>query len=300
MKEEKVSVFYYKEFGYIIASYTEFIGSRIPTLVNPVMTIKKEEGYEALGSTVWNAFDISKNALPVERDNKNPYQYWHVANIKGFAAFSKKFQSIKINKNEDGYEFLKMKRADNGGYISSKEHHPLKKPNILTTAELEQVIQQLFADDAVMKDPDKSSFITVYDNVVEYTKPSDDFEDSGDGHTDAYQVYVYEENDKNYISFLIDNPYTEIKAEIIRARWEQMYGKIREFQLEEIDNGFLKIRIYGRTDAAQIEAYLYQDGDHLMEVTTVTDILNTSMERQKKIREEFKKIINSIKISALG
>lgn len=298
MNDEKVSVFYYKEFGYIVGSSTEFIGSGIPTLVNPVITIEKGKEEGVLGSTVLKAFEISKNALPVKRDDKNGYHYWHVSKIKSFGAFCKKFNCIKIIRDKEGYTFLKLQLADDGrGYIFAKEYSPLKMSLSLDIAEMERIVKNMLANSVnnLPEGIESASFTTVNDNVIEYTKPSDDFEDAGDGHTDAYQIYTYADNNDNYIAFLIDNPYSEIGSETIRSCWARWYGKMKEFTYQETDDSYLSYKIYGETDKLQIRAYLYRDGDSFMEIKTLLNILSTSPEQQKQINEEFKSIVSSIK-----
>lgn len=146
----------------------------------------------------------------------------------------------------------------------------------------------------------KGSFVTLHDTLVEYQKPSDDFEDAGDGGTDAYQIFVYEENSRNYIAFLMDHQYTAIHKSVIQKRWKKMFGNLLEFQFRETQNGILKFKARGKTNVSQIESYLFQDGDTFMEVMTEIDILNTSVKEQKEIAAELNQTINSITMKQEG
>ncbi|MFV0394861.1 MAG: hypothetical protein ACK5LC_10775 [Coprobacillaceae bacterium] len=137
----------------------------------------------------------------------------------------------------------------------------------------------------IIENEEIDTFNTVNGNTVSYIRPFDDLIDAGDGHTDAYQVYVHEDNDENNIAFLIDNSYGEVNEESIKNKWEQWYGELIEFTYNETNESPLKIMIKGKTNTTLIFSNLYQDGNTLMEVSAKLDYISTSIEKQKKSKK---------------
>ena len=296
MNQEMVSVLYYEAFGYIITSYTKFKDSGIPTIMNPVVTVNVDASPIQLGEKILESLEKSKNAATMDKEQTKDFHYWHVSGIKGFGTFSKKFRHVKIFKKEDTYEFIQMDRAKNGGYIISKSADILQLQLNISSKKIGETILHLLSGKVLIQNEGINTFSTVNESAVSYIRPSDDFIDAGDGHTDAYQVYVHDDNDENSIAFLIDNPYREVSEEKIKNKWKQWYGELVEFTYNEVNDSPLEIIIKGKTNTMLISSNLYHDGDVLMEVSTKIDFVNTSTEQQKKIKEEFDKVINSIKI----
>ena len=53
-----------------------------------------------------DGLDKSRKALPIERSDIKDFKFWQITGIKGFAAFSKKFQCIDICETEKSIKLL--------------------------------------------------------------------------------------------------------------------------------------------------------------------------------------------------
>lgn len=132
------------------------------------------------------------------------------------------------------------------------------------------------------------SFLSLNEKQINYIRPSNDFEDAGDGHTDAYQIYTYDSNDKNYIGFLIDNGYLEYTENAIKQRWQQMYGTLLEFNFQAVSNMPKKIQVSGKTKNEMINSHIYQDGEGKLEVLYEIDLVNTSEKEKEELKKSLK------------
>lgn len=154
----------------------------------------------------------------------------------------------------------------------------------------------LHFDETAHQEEEKTvSFQSINENKVIYKCPSDDFIDIGDGHTDAYQIYVNESDPQSQIAFLIDNGYSEISKQGVRKRWKQIYGKLKDYCFEEKKEDVLQIVVRAKTEQAVVKSYFYQDGEDLLEV--LTEISNNIPETRKlELEKEINSIIESVSI----
>lgn len=60
----------------------------------------------------------------------------------------------------------------------------------------------------------------------------------------------------------------------------------------------LRIQIYGKSKTTAIYSHLYQDGEGMLEILSELNESILSKEEQEKIKEEFKRIIDSVNIMA--
>ena len=295
MKFGCVFVYYNEKYGFIFTSETTIKGRIIRVTINPIIMADSDISVEQTGKYFFEALNKSRSALPVERSEIENYKFWEATKIKSFSAFSKKFICLRIEEKENTFEFEILQRESDGGYgYSGKSENKSQLRGDSDEQTVGKKISRLFSKKIHQDEEEQLSFKTLNNSIVEYTKPCYDFEDAGDGNTDAYQIYVYEKERNNYIAFLTDNNYSEINANAIRIRWEQIYGKLNEYEYTQ-ENGLIKIKAYGKTDKYEVHANFFRDSENLTEVMLETDNA-LSHDKRKKILNEYDKLINSIKI----
>lgn len=296
MKYGLISIYYSENFGYIIASYTTLKGSVAKVVMNPVNVIEIGTSEEKLGFAIKEALGKSCESSPIDHNEVKDFKFWKIAGIKGFSVFSKKFQCIDLTQKESCYELIELIRENDGSFVEPTNNKPKQLPLTASEKQIGMTVKQMVSDKDKRENDSIFSFRTLNENTITYTRPADDFEDMGDGHTDAYQIFNHEAYNKNYIAFLIDNKYSEISEEGIKSRWNLLYGELLDYQYEEINNKQLKIITRAISKEVELKSYFYQDGEDLLEVLTEIDIVDTPKELQKEINKELEKVIDSIKI----
>lgn len=289
-----VAVYYSNNFGYLVASETTIKDSIVHATVNPVRTEKANISAERLGECILNGLKTSQTAIPVELSEAQRFKFWQVTGIKGFSSFSKKFKCIDISSSDNSVSISKLFLAADGGY--SYPENSLKVNSTISMTELGELLIKMFTETEKAVIDEKKIVSTVNGNTVRYISPSDHFVDMRDGHTDAYQVYTLENNDKSYIAFLIDNGYSEFTESAIKERWQQIYGELLEFCFNITANTSYKIQVIGKTDCVIITSYIFQAGDDMLKVLCEINLLDTSNNEIKIIKDDFNKIISSIEI----
>jgi len=292
MNKEKCTCYYNSDFGYILASYAVQEGSVLKRVIDPVIVLDANTTSKELNEKIIDALQKSQISNPVKFSEIKDFKFWSVSKIKGFASFSKKFQSVSIEKKGNDYELQNMDRDEQGAYEYSKSN----LIRVSNSEELGKNLIEILCEKLEGTEKVNYSFETLNQNIVEYTIPSDGFLDIGDGHTDAYQVFVYEEDEKNYIAFLIDQKYEDFSEAKVKHKWEEMYEKVQNFQYQEIDKSSLKKMVKAKTKNANIVSYFYEDGESLLEVMTAVNILNVTKDKQEKIENEIRSVIDSIRV----
>lgn len=289
-------IYYNSKLGYIIGAETTIKGSIMRKIMEPVVTEAPDISEEILGNRIHEGLQKSRNALPVSHEETKNFKFWQVSGIKGFASFSKKFKCIDISDENDLLYVSVLTREADGGYSYPEEDAVMKVSLSVTAKELGEMVAKLFEIQPMPKTEENCSFITLEDTEVIYKRPSDIFVDIGDGNTDAYQIYICEENQKNCIVFSMDSMYFEFKEGEAKRKWEQVYGTLSEFTFYRIYDSILRFKIEGKTEDKHIISYIYQNRNSMLEVVLETDILDTSENLKCQISQEFKNIINSIKV----
>ena len=291
-----VLVYYNDNYGFIFASETTIKGSIIHVTMDPVIIGNWDLSHEEIGTFFFEALDKSRVALPVERSEIQNYKFWQCAKIKSFTAFSRDFKCLYIVEKEDIIQMKLLAREKNGSYGYPINNQ--KKAQLSNTSSKEEAgfrISQLLLDEKSPKDDNQISFSTINNNMVKYIRPDDEFNDIGDGHTDAYQIYTYDEEQQTYIALLIDNNYTIMSEEGIYARWTQIYGNLIQYEYKQKDE-IVKITAMCKTENYEIYANFFQDTNDLMEVMVQIDTKTISKENQEKILNEYTRLVNSIVI----
>lgn len=218
-------------------------------IINPA--IKEKTGISPLeiSTKIIQCLEISKNSKALEKSEFNKNLVLESSGVKSQTKFNNLYQYLLCEERDN--KFFPIDRKTNMEYVFGKED----------VIGLGNQVLKIFSRNECSYDSDSFVFKTVNENNVIYLRPSEDFEDIGDGHTDAYQIYTYEKNDKNYIAFLIDNGYSDFTETSIKQRWQQMYGILTEFHFLAVDNTYEKIVVQGGTKGEMITSHIYQDGE---------------------------------------
>lgn len=297
MIKGSISIYYNSEWGYIVVSDTTLYDSVMRVTIPPVMTEKNNATKMCLGKMVLEALENSRNALPVKEEEIADFNFWQVSGIKGFSAFSKKFQCVEVEERETVYHVERLIRDRNGSYIWDESADGINLDLDCTQEQMGKVVYMMFHEEILSAEGglDTVSFETVNHHTIQFVHPSDQFQDVGDGNTDAYQIYAYQDDEKTYIAFLIDNGYVQLDQQGILKRWKQMYGDVWDFCFGENTDDVIKYVATAKTQETIIKSYFCKDGDGWLEI--LMEINNQlSIEHKTQIIECMDNIIKTIKI----
>jgi len=298
MKLKQAGVYYSPKFGYIITPYAKRKDIPLRYIIEPVITLKSQVSLEILSNKIVEVLNITKNAADLDPSEAKDADFWSSSGIKRFSNFSKEYRCINISEANNCFQIREWKRHKSGEYVGQKNDEIVRIPIDSSPEQIGQAVLKLLSIEIAIEDDTKQTFETLHGSIVHYARPSDDFLDLGDGGTDAYQIYEYEGNTKsseNYIAFLLAL-YSELKEEVVKKRWSQMYGELLEFEYKKVNDNSLMITITGKTVDRIIISNIYRDNDLYFEVMAEIDFSNTLAAVQKRIESEYNKVIDSIKI----
>ena len=207
-----ITIFYNEEFGYIIGSHTKQAKTDIPTTLDQVEILEPDTSIENLSKYMYKAIEKSFNN-PIYNNEILP-KYWTVSGIKSFSSFSKNFSSVKIIVDDGVCKCYKLMLATkSGGYKVDKNYY-FECPKEFLYNETNKIKNWLLmVNENIAKN---GGFETADDSKVSYKLLPDEYIDIEDGHTDAYQIYIHEEYENNYIGFMIDTAYESFSSEDIK------------------------------------------------------------------------------------
>ena len=282
MKKIQVAIYYNDEKGYIFFPFGVLKnGPRI--IINPAITENTDISSLEIGNKIIECLEVSQNAMPLEKSEFNKNLVLEISGIKSQTKFNKLYKYLLCEKKDN--KFFLIDKKNNKEFVFDKE-------NIIG---LGNQVCKILSENLNPSNSNVFALKTVNNNLI-YTRPSDNFEDAGDGHTDAYQIYTYNTNDKNYIAFLIDNGYSDFTESDIKQRWQQMYGTLIEFEFHSVSDLPEKILVRGKTKSEMIISHILKDGEGILEVLYEIDLMNTSEKEKEALEKEFEKVISSIKI----
>lgn len=290
-----MNVYYNSSFGCLVCPETRMGNTPMRVVIDPVTVLGSGFTAAALGEALLNALERSRTAPPVPRVDLGAGRFWQVTGIKGFAAFSRKFQCVRIDARGPVLEIVKLIRDTDGGYVEPVDQSPLEIPADAPAIQLGEALLSLFSPGLESPANETLSFESVHGSAVTYRRPSDAFQDCGDGHTDAYQVFALEDAPGSHIAFLIDSGYHNLSKAAVQERWQEQYGPLSEFRFRRRRKLPLIASMQGRAAEAEVISHIYQDGEGTLEILACIEHL-LPLETQETVRAEYQMLIRSIAI----
>ena len=266
------------KFGFWVAQYQDKIYSL--TMSNT-----------GFGKEILNRLEYSEKAK--RRNSKK--DFWTITGIKSYNTFSKKYKSIDILKYDDRIELEAWYYSGKGYELSENPNDTIELTLPINPEVLGETVRNLALNSKDI-DFECGGFETADDSKVSYKLLPDEYIDIEDGHTDAYQIYIHEEYENNYIGFMIDTAYESFSSEDIKKTWTRWHGDLKSFKYKEIDNKEYYVEVSGKNKKIEKHSYLYKDGEEVLELTFEIDLVNTPLELQEKIKKDFKKFVKSVKV----
>ena len=270
------------KFGFWVAQYQDKIYS---------LTMTNTE----FGKEILNRLEYSEKAK--RRNSKK--DFWTVTGIKSYNTFSKKYKLIDISKYDDKIEVEVWDNIGNGYGGSDNFSEPVELLLPINPEVLGEAVRNLALNS---KDIDFENefkyggFETADDSKISYNLLPDEYIDTEDGHTDAYQIYIHEEYENNYIGFMIDTAYESFSSEDIKKAWTRWHGDLKSFKYKDIDDKEYYVEVFGKNKKIEKQSYLFKDGEEVLELTFQIDLVNTPLELQEKIKKDFTKFVKSVKV----
>ena len=266
------------KFGFWVAQYQDKIYSL--TMSNT-----------GFGKEILNRLEYSEKAK--RRNSKK--DFWTVTGIKSFSTFSKKYKLIDISKYDDKIEVEVWDNIGNGYGGSDNFSEPVELLLPINPEVLGETVRNLALNSKDI-DFECGGFETADDSKVSYKLLPDEYIDIEDGHTDAYQIFIHEEYENNYIGFMIDTAYESFSSEDIKKTWTRWHGDLKSFKYKEIDDKEYYAEVSGKNKKIEKHSYLFRDGEEVLELTFEIDLVNTPLDLQEKIKKDFKKFVKSVKV----
>ena len=243
------------------------------------------------GNEILTKLEYSENS----KHKNSEKDFWTITGIKSYNTFCKKYKFIKILKYDDRIK-VELWVSIGKGYIGSKNSNNIVELLLPVNPEVLGETVRNLALNAKDIDFECGGFETADDSKVSYKLLPDEYIDIEDGHTDAYQIYIHEDYENNYIGFMIDTAYESFSSEDIKKTWTRWHGDLKSFKYKEIDNKEYYAEVSGKNKKIEKHSYLYKDGEEVLELTFEIDLVNTPQDIQEKIKKDFKKFVKSVKV----
>lgn len=295
MRLGSVTLYYNETKGFIIAAKAKIKETGMHTKINPVTVLDGGISNEEAGKQIRENLDKSRNALPIERIEAESHKFWQVTGIKGFSAFSKKFACINISEKEDMLELIRLERGPSGAYFYPKNKNSIMLSLDISDKELGNNVMNLLHAGGKENNDSMGGFETLNGNTVIYRELTDFFS-VGDGHTDAYQMYLYENDESTYFAFMIDSGYQQVNKDAIRNHWEKAYGALEKYEYGEPYSDLIKAMAAAKTKNAYIKSYFLKEGEDLLEIFIHINAEN-ELGQISLVDKKIKALAESVKIN---
>ena len=285
-----VTIYFNKNLGYIFGAHSKQEGTNAPVIVPPVLRVEKGCTDQRIIESITAALELS---MKTPFYTGAVYEFWTELGCKTFKAFSQKFTSVKIFLRDDVCRVQGLKLATKtGGYVADKEA-VFECPVTELHAHLSEMKRMLSVEDEM---PSTVQFLTLSGSKVTYTPLPEGYNDLGDGHTDAYQLFADTRNKNNVLSFIIDSGYASFCKADIQSAFTKYYGELLEFRFEEFTDCLYLYKISAKTSDRIIVSYLFEEQDSLLEVLYQLE-LNASQEEFSRVQRDFEQLVSSIRIN---
>ena len=285
-----VTIYFNKDLGYIFGAHSKQEGTNAPVIVPPILRVEKGCTDQRIIESITAALELSMKTPFYTGDL---YEFWSEFGSKTFKAFSQKFTSVKIFLCGDVCRVQGLKLATKtGGYVADKEA-VFECPVTELHAHLSEMKRMLSVEEEM---PSMAQFLTLSGSEVTYTPLSEGYNDLGDGHTDAYQLFADTRNKNNVLSFIIDSGYASFSKADIQSAFTKYYGELLEFRFEEFTDCLYLYKFSAKTRNRMIVSYLFKEQDALLEVLYQIE-LNASQEEFSRVQRDFEQLVSSIRIN---
>lgn len=285
-----VTIYFNKDLGYIFGAHSKQEGTNAPIIVPRVLRVEKGCTDQEIIKNITAALELSMKT-PVYTGDL--YEFWTELGSKTFKTFSQKFTSTKIFLRGDVCRVQGLKLVTKtGGYVADKEA-VFECPVTELHAHLSEMKRMLSVEEEM---PSPAQFLTLSESKVTYTPLSEGYNDLGDGHTDAYQIFADTHNKNNVLSFMIDSGYASFSKADIQSAFTKYYGELLEFRFEEFTDRLYLYKISAKTRDWIIVSYLFKEQEGLLEVLYQIE-LNTSQEEFSRAQRDFEQLVSSIRIN---
>jgi hypothetical protein len=262
--------------------------------IEPGKKISKPISYRVLGKEVLEAVDISSRSLAISMKDI-VWVEGKPTGIKSPRTFSKKYRNIYIKIN-NSYKIAEAKRNHNGDYIMTKDDPVITLALSPSEEELGRAIMECLELSKEKEPNDLRSFTLNNGEILKYQAPSDNFEDIGDGHTDAYQIFTWGGGKDSYIGFLFAR-YNHMNNRGIEEVWKDYYkikGSVRFRKTEE------KLFLYEASyedEEQSIKSSLFLEGNEWRECLMRIDKMNCTKAEGAAIKSEYSRIVKSCQLA---
>lgn len=288
-----IAIYYAHEYGVIFVDDIPPAGENIPIPLNPVGYTMDKVSPKLMGETVLERMARIDKTPSVNKEDSR--EYWKISGIKGFKKFSVTFSNVLVSWDNEWIHIEQMKTPPKtGGYALDRSKPTIDLPIEIEPEALgETLLSVLRSLEPKEQNTGYETIETVGGNKLIFKTPGDDFEDYGDGHTDAYKVYCHSNSDETTSSFMIDSGYKGYDASSVREKWEQWYGEIDSFTYDQVDG---KTIIRASTGETELISYLYHRGEETIELLTTIDKKVFAGQELVKVRKELEDMAKSVVI----
>ncbi len=310
-----VSLYFNSDFGFIITPSVKLKSPPLWHEMDEVIKLESNVSDKELGEAVAKAIELSKNATQTKKEEFEGKESWRVSGIKSYRGFCKKFECVDISEIDDVITINKLYKDNQGGYTYPKDEEGITMEKGDNVEKLGFTINNIFRGIVEYEFSEEASFKTINETKVSFTRPCDDFIDRGDGGSDLYQVYAHQDYDQNYIAFEMDMGDVKFVVDEVKTKWQQRYLNSADFPMKNWFKGLLtrnysscsidfveignKMICKYRTNKMETTVVTFKDSDGVLEVICEIDILNTPIQIQQLIKEEFEKLVSSISLSEI-
>jgi len=300
MDKARTCVYYSSEKGFLVVPYAVLANSVARVVVEPIIKLDVKISAQELGDSLVKTVNIAELSPPVGRKQVEENVLGRVSGIKSIPRFSKVFRSVSVTKREDCYTIKEWIQHPKGGYVEAFDKQEIILALNTTPKELGMAVFSVLGNEVSFDEVEYDSFKMHNNEVLTYRYPSDQFTDVGDGGVDTYQMFVYADGDTDSanIAFLFDSRYENINEVSIAKKWQQLYGKLEEFQLNKVDHGIFNCSAGARAEDKLLYSHFYQKEECFLELSLVLRIKKLPDQVVKSLYDEYNSIARSCSLDS--
>jgi hypothetical protein len=293
MKTYSIAIYKNEDLGYLFVPNGFNEKTRFRVSVEPILRLKSQAISVDIGINILKTFKTAEDSEYVS--NPKPWRetIGKACGIKSFPKFSKTYRYVLVEKSEMEYTFSEwMRDTESGGYIPFKEPIAYKLPFNADSDELGKTLLQCLDAKRELPVSDRREFTTLDERLIEYKAPPDEYENIGDGNTDAYQIFEHETGNA-YFGFFFATKYDSMDEQGIESLWVSYYGKLTDFRFDKENHALFQYTAGTKTSKSLIRSYFFLDDDCWSEFLLKIDTNGLTPARIDKIVEDYMRIVES-------